>query len=155
MPHTDSKLGTVADKVGMVYRRGNEETTALVGCSLNVERGRWASLIGASGCGKSTLLRIFANIVKPTSGAATLHGLSPAEARANRTFALVSQQSTMLPWRKIGDTPGDAAFHTRRTGVAQRAVVIEIDGAARDPTTGLDRLRTGKLGFGDRQASRP
>jgi len=100
---TDTKLGLVADNVGMVYRRGAAQTTALVGCSLNVERGGWASLIGASGCGKSTLLRIFADIVHPTSGAATLHGLSPAEARAARTFALVSQQSTMLPWRKIAE----------------------------------------------------
>ena len=99
----DVKLGLAANDVGMVYRRGTETTTALVGCIIDVERGTWASLIGASGCGKSTLLRIFADIVKPTSGTATLHGLSPAEARANRTFALVSQQSTMLPWRKIAE----------------------------------------------------
>ena len=97
------KLGLVADGVGMVYRRGSEQTTALVGCSLSVERGSWASLIGPSGCGKSTLLRIFADIVKPTSGTASLHGLSPADARGNRTFALVSQNSTMLPWRKIAE----------------------------------------------------
>ncbi|AEQ50894.1 ABC transporter ATP-binding protein [Pelagibacterium halotolerans] len=94
-------FGLVADDVGMVYRRGAQETLALADCNLNVGRGQWASLIGASGCGKSTLLRIFADIVHPTCGTATLHGLTPAEARANRTFALVSQQSTMLPWRKI------------------------------------------------------
>jgi len=104
MPNpTDVKLGLVAKDVGMVYRRGSETTTALVGCSIDVERGSWASLIGASGCGKSTLLRIFADIVKPTSGNVTLHGLTPAQARAERTFALVSQQSTMLPWRKISE----------------------------------------------------
>ncbi len=104
MPNAaDVKLGLVAKDVGMVYRRGSESTTALVGCNIDVERGTWASLIGASGCGKSTLLRIFADIVKPTSGTATLHGLTPAEARAERTFALVSQQSTLLPWRKIAE----------------------------------------------------
>jgi NitT/TauT family transport system ATP-binding protein len=101
--NASANLGLIATDVGMVYRRGTESTTALVGCNLNVERGQWASLIGASGCGKSTLLRIFADIVKPTSGSATLHGLSPAEARANRTFALVSQHSTLLPWRKIAE----------------------------------------------------
>ena len=96
-------LGLVADHVGMVYRRGRQETIALEDCSLSIERGGWMSLIGASGCGKSTLLRIFADIVRPTTGRALLHGVSPAEARANRTFALVSQQSTMLPWRSIVD----------------------------------------------------
>ncbi len=87
--------------VGMVYRRGEQVTTALVGCSLEIPEGNWASLIGASGCGKSTLLRILADIVRPTSGTALVGGVTPAEARAGRTFALVSQQSTMLPWRKI------------------------------------------------------
>ena len=87
--------------VGMVYRRGNQTTTALVGCSLEVPVGSWASLIGASGCGKSTLLRILADIVKPTRGIAAVGGLIPAEARAERSFGMVSQQSTMLPWRKI------------------------------------------------------
>ncbi len=101
MTELASEFGMVADHVGMVYRRGNQETQALVDCSLTVPRGTWTSLIGASGCGKSTLLRIFADIVKPTHGAARLHGVSPAEARANRIFSMVSQQSTMLPWRKI------------------------------------------------------
>ena len=87
--------------VGMIYRRRDQVTTALTGCSLEIPEGGWGSLIGASGCGKSTLLRILADIVKPTSGSVRVGGLSPGEARARRTFALVSQQSTMLPWRKI------------------------------------------------------
>jgi len=91
---------TIRD-VGMVYRRRDQVTTALTGCTLDIPEGGWASLIGASGCGKSTLLRILADIVKPTSGVARVGGVSPAEARAARTFALVSQQSSMLPWRKI------------------------------------------------------
>jgi NitT/TauT family transport system ATP-binding protein len=87
--------------VGMIYRRGSQVTTALVGCTLEVPVGGWASLIGPSGCGKSTLLRILSDIVQPTSGRASLGGRSPADARAERAFALVSQQSVMLPWRKL------------------------------------------------------
>jgi len=85
----------------MTYRRGRQVTQALVGCSLDVPQGGWATLIGASGCGKSTLLRILSDIVRPTGGVATLGGQTPARARANRDFALVSQQSVMLPWRKL------------------------------------------------------
>jgi NitT/TauT family transport system ATP-binding protein len=125
----DNEFGLLADDVGMVYRRGGIETQALVECSLSVPRGTWASLIGASGCGKSTLLRIFADIVKPTSGVAILHGVSPAEARANRTFALVSQQSTMLPWRKISENVElglevAGASKAERRAAAQEAIEL-------------------------------
>jgi NitT/TauT family transport system ATP-binding protein len=85
----------------MIFRRGDQTVTALSGCSLDVPAGSWVSLIGSSGCGKSTLLRILADIVKPTSGTALLGGLTPAEARAQRRFALVSQSAVMLPWRKV------------------------------------------------------
>jgi NitT/TauT family transport system ATP-binding protein len=102
----DVGYGLSARGVGMIYRRGKQSTVALTDCTLEVPRGSWTSLIGASGCGKSTLLRIFADIIKPTHGEARLHGLTPAEARAARTYAFVSQQSTMLPWRKMADNVG-------------------------------------------------
>jgi NitT/TauT family transport system ATP-binding protein len=146
---TDIGLGLVAEDVGMVYRRGSQQTTALVGCSLNVERGRWASLIGASGCGKSTLLRIFADIVKPTSGTTTLHGLSPAEARANRTFALVSQQSTMLAWRKISENVElglEVAGVVKSERQARAAEAIELVGLK-----GFERAFPSELSGGMRQ----
>jgi NitT/TauT family transport system ATP-binding protein len=93
--------GLVARHLGMTYRRGKQSTTALVDCDLHVPEGSWASLIGSSGCGKSTLLRILAGIVTPTAGEASLGGMTPDEARASRNYALVSQQSVMLPWRKL------------------------------------------------------
>jgi NitT/TauT family transport system ATP-binding protein len=149
MVDTDIKLGLEADNVGMIYRRGSEQTTALVGCSLTVERGGWASLIGASGCGKSTLLRIFADIVKPTSGAATLHGLSPAQARAERTFALVSQQSTLLPWRKIAENVElglEVAGIAKSERQARAAEAIELVGLK-----GFERAFPYELSGGMRQ----
>jgi NitT/TauT family transport system ATP-binding protein len=91
---------TVRDVV-MEYRRGGQAVRALAGCSLDVPEGGRASLIGASGCGKSTLLRVLCDIVRPTFGTVRLGGQMPAEARRARSFALVSQQSVMLPWRKL------------------------------------------------------
>ena len=93
--------GLSIQDVEMVFRRGDQTVTALSGCNLEVPGRGWVSLIGASGCGKSTLLRILSDIVKPTSGTALLGGLTPAEARAERRFALVSQSAVMLPWRKV------------------------------------------------------
>jgi NitT/TauT family transport system ATP-binding protein len=85
----------------MIYRRANQTTEALRSCSLSIRQGGWGTLIGPSGCGKSTLLRIFADIVKPTRGQAMLGANTPSVARAERAFALVSQQSVMLPWRRL------------------------------------------------------
>ena len=93
--------GLSIQDVEMIFRRGDQTVTALSGCNLDVPAGSWVSLIGSSGCGKSTLLRILSDIVKPTSGAVLLGGLMPAEARAERRFALVSQSAVMLPWRKV------------------------------------------------------
>lgn len=93
--------GISIQDVEMVYRRGQQTTHALTRCNLEIPAGSWVSLIGASGCGKSTLLRILSDIVKPTGGQALLGGLTPAEARAERRFALVSQSAVMLPWRRV------------------------------------------------------
>jgi NitT/TauT family transport system ATP-binding protein len=105
--------------VEMVYRRGNQTVTALSGCTLDIPAGSWVSLIGASGCGKSTLLRILSDIVKPTGGTALLGGMTPAEARAARRFALVSQSAVMLPWRKVlGNV--ELGLEVARVGRAER-----------------------------------
>ncbi len=98
---TSQRGGIDIRDLSMTYRRGREVTQALSACSLTIPEGGWASLIGASGCGKSTLLRILADIVQPSGGSATLGGMTPAEARSTRSFALVSQQSVLLPWRRM------------------------------------------------------
>jgi NitT/TauT family transport system ATP-binding protein len=95
--------GLYADNINVIFERGAHKVQALEDVSLDLPRGCWATLIGASGCGKSTLLRVFADIVQPTSGQALLYGATPAEARANRVYALVQQGSTMLPWRSVLD----------------------------------------------------
>jgi NitT/TauT family transport system ATP-binding protein len=93
--------GLTVTHLDMTYRRHRQSTTALVDCNLHIPEGGWGTLIGVSGCGKSTMLRILAGLVTPTSGQARLGGMTPAEARASRSYALVSQQSVMLPWRKL------------------------------------------------------
>jgi NitT/TauT family transport system ATP-binding protein len=93
--------GIIVDNVSMTYERKGRRTVAVDECSLVVPQGRWASILGPSGCGKSTLLRILASIVTPSTGTALLGGRTPDQARAERAFALVSQSSVMLPWRRL------------------------------------------------------
>ena len=50
------------------------ELQALSGITIDVERGRIVSILGANGAGKSTLLETIAGLLKPRSGSIRLNG---------------------------------------------------------------------------------
>ncbi|MDR1797353.1 MAG: ABC transporter ATP-binding protein [Clostridiales Family XIII bacterium] len=83
----------------MVYSRN--ETVALEGVTLDVEKGEFISLLGPSGCGKTTLLRIIANLLEPTSGTVTVAGGTPEQARKNRKYGIVFQRPVLQSWRTV------------------------------------------------------
>jgi putative ABC transport system ATP-binding protein len=56
------------------FRAGDEETLALRGVSLQVERGETVAVVGPSGSGKSTLLGCLAGLDEPAGGAVTIGG---------------------------------------------------------------------------------
>jgi NitT/TauT family transport system ATP-binding protein len=70
---------------------------ALDQINLTVERGQFASIIGASGCGKSTLLKIMAGLVRPSAGRVMLEGTPVQGPRED--IGMMFQQATLLPWR--------------------------------------------------------
>ena len=57
------------------YRRGPEEITPLDGLDLDLEAGRFVSLMGPSGSGKTTLLNLLAGIDRPTRGSLVIDGV--------------------------------------------------------------------------------
>jgi putative ABC transport system ATP-binding protein len=61
-------------QVSKRFRKGDQEIVPLDGCSLEIERGQFVSLMGASGSGKSTLLNLIAGIDRPNSGTITIAG---------------------------------------------------------------------------------
>ncbi|HEY8721444.1 ABC transporter ATP-binding protein [Pengzhenrongella sp.] len=56
------------------FRTGDDETLALRGVSLTVERGETVAVVGPSGSGKSTLLSCLAGIDEPAGGTVTVGG---------------------------------------------------------------------------------
>src|SRR6476659_10783223 len=88
--------------VSMVFNAGKPNRfDALVGIDLDVEPGRFVSLIGPSGCGKSTLLRLIANLIEPTAGNVLVNGKSAKQARLDQDYGMAFQQSGLFDWRTV------------------------------------------------------
>jgi NitT/TauT family transport system ATP-binding protein len=73
--------------------------TAFDNVSFAVERGGFLSVLGPSGCGKSTLLRVVADLIDPSKGSIKLFGMTPRQARLQRSLGFVFQDAALLPWR--------------------------------------------------------
>ena len=56
------------------YRSGSRSVEALRGVSCQIDRGRFAFIVGPSGSGKSTLLYLIGAIDRPTSGTIVVDG---------------------------------------------------------------------------------
>ena len=89
------------DHVSKQFRSG---ALALEDISLRIEKGEFVSLLGPSGCGKSTLLRLVSGLTLPSTGAITVDGMTPANARELMSF--IFQDATLLPWRTVEQNVG-------------------------------------------------
>jgi NitT/TauT family transport system ATP-binding protein len=81
------------------FPQGN--VTALENIDLVLRPGEFVSLIGPSGCGKSTLLRAIGNLIEPTSGTVSVNGKPASQARADRDYGIVFQDSVLFEWRTV------------------------------------------------------
>src|SRR5439155_7337995 len=75
--------------------------TAVEQISLDVNEGRFVSIVGPSGCGKSTVLNMIAGLAPPSDGAVEVFGerLDGINRRASYMF----QQDALLPWKTVLD----------------------------------------------------
>jgi NitT/TauT family transport system ATP-binding protein len=85
--------------VTKTFPQGN--VTALQDIDLEFTPGEFVSLIGPSGCGKSTLLRVIGDLIQPTSGTVTVNGKPAKQARIDRDYGIVFQDSVLFDWRTV------------------------------------------------------
>ena len=126
------------------FRSGSRMVEALRGVSCEVERGRFAFIVGPSGSGKSTLLYLMGALDRPTSGEIIVEGQNLAtmtEAQQNayprrdrigfifQSFNLISSltalQSVLIPFLPArrddrATTPGGRLVDGGRPGGSHR-----------------------------------
>jgi NitT/TauT family transport system ATP-binding protein len=96
-----SKTVVEAKGLGLTFQTNDGPVHALSDVNLEVKKGDFVSFIGPSGCGKTTFLRVIADLEKHTSGAITVNGTTPEDARRNRAYGYVFQAAALYPWRTI------------------------------------------------------
>ena len=87
--------------LSLTFETADGPVYALSEVDLTVEQGDFVSFIGPSGCGKTTMLRVIADLEQPSAGEITVNGVSPHEARLNRSYGYVFQAPALYPWRTI------------------------------------------------------
>ncbi|MCB2053088.1 MAG: ABC transporter ATP-binding protein [Geminicoccaceae bacterium] len=100
-PRASEPVAIAVRDLSLTFETADGPVHALDRIDLEIARGDFVSLIGPSGCGKTTLLRLIADLEQPTSGAITVDGASPREARIARAYGYVFQAAALFPWRTI------------------------------------------------------
>jgi NitT/TauT family transport system ATP-binding protein len=113
---------------------GKDGVTALQEVDLEIRPGEFVSLIGPSGCGKSTLLRVVGDLIQPSSGTVEVNGKSAAQARADRDYGIVFQDSVLFEWRTVARNIGlplelaGWSREKRRERVQEMLDLVELTG---------------------------
>jgi ABC-2 type transport system ATP-binding protein len=118
----------------------------LFGLDFEVRRGEILGFLGPNGAGKSTTMRLLLDLIKPTSGSATLLGLD-------------AQAKSLEIRRRVGFLPGELALYPGLSGAAMLDYLAELRGGVdrRVRDTLAERFdadlgrKVGELSTGNRQ----
>src|SRR5579871_6693278 len=89
------------DRVGMAFTTPGGIFRAVAPLNLEIETGRFVSLVGPSGCGKSTLFNVIAGLLQPTEGRVLIDD-EDATGTIGRVGYML-QKDLLLPWRTVLD----------------------------------------------------
>lgn len=87
------------DNLSMTFATPTGSFEALAPVTLDIEVGKFISLIGPSGCGKSTIFNIVAGLQIPSAGRVLIDG-DDATGSIGRVGYML-QKDLLLPWRTV------------------------------------------------------
>ena len=127
------------------YGTGDNVVHALTDVSLDVEEGKFVSIIGSSGSGKSTLLNLLGGLDRPTSGDVILDGKA--------IFEMDDEALTIFRRRKIGFVFQNYNLVPILNVYENIVLPIELDGTKID-TAYVDKIMD-VLGLSEKKFSMP
>ena len=127
------------------YGTGDNVVHALTDVSLDIEEGKFVSIIGSSGSGKSTLLNLLGGLDRPTSGDVILDGKA--------IFEMDDEALTVFRRRKIGFVFQNYNLVPILNVYENIVLPIELDGTKID-TAYVDKIMD-VLGLSEKKFSMP
>lgn len=127
------------------YGTGDNVVHALTDVSLDIEEGKFVSIIGSSGSGKSTLLNLLGRLDRPTSGDVILDGKA--------IFEMDDEALTIFRRRKIGFVFQNYNLVPILNVYENIVLPIELDGTKID-TAYVDKIMD-VLGLSEKKFSMP
>ena len=126
--------------VRKIYGSGDNQTAALNGIDLSVDRGEFVAILGASGSGKSTLLHILGSVDKPTDGKVIIDGTDLS--KLNQTQAAIFRR------RKVGLVY--QFYNLIPTLTARKNILMPLALDKKKPNQEYFDKITGSLGIADK-----
>ena len=134
---TESPVIEIRD---LVRRYGRAD--AVNGLNLRVQPGRCYGFFGRNGAGKTTTIKCLLNLLRPTSGEATVFGLNPAqhEVAVKARLAYVPDNVAFYPWMTVRDTLDYfASFRRHWNRETERALLDQFRLHPRQKTSHLSK----------------
>ena len=101
-----------------------DNTQVLKSIDMELEKGKFYTLLGPSGCGKTTILRIIAGFTKASSGQVLIDGTEVTRVAANqRKVNTVFQDYALFPHMNIFD---NIAFGLSVKGVDKATIKEKV-----------------------------
>ena len=109
------------------YGSGSQQTAALRNLNLSVQQGEIFGYLGPNGAGKTTTIRMLLDLIRPSSGSASIFGMD------------VRDHSVEIH-RRVGFLPGELSLWEGRTGQQVIHYVASVHGDSKGITKQADEL---------------
>ena len=132
-----SSLSTTKDRPGQAIStdklsKNYGGSRGVIDLDLTVSEGEIFGFLGPNGAGKSTTIRLLLDLIKPTSGQATLLGLD-------------SQRDSVAVRRQVGYLPGEFSLYPNLTGRQTLEYFANLRGVGNDKTWRFVQELAGRL----------